>query len=224
MNGSETHLRQLTKRLAASSPNDRATLQAASEEAKRYCLSGLGTPYERFYWEVLTFYIDSVDFKPLMSELIQAPLESLRLCAMALAEFDNVFESQRGPLRDLSAMKFFTYFGILSSSVEALTIIAEELKLENELILQLKRSKAWEARRNVTHIHTRQKALKTDLFSRFKRHDFRLEALSSRGFRYRSRFDAGEGYRVRGFHYDAGISELAFHTQQILTSARSVVI
>jgi hypothetical protein len=192
------------------------------ERARTYCRKGLGSHEELFQWEVLLFYWDMLNTSGRVISEIKAPLESLRLCAAALAEYQTLFGGDREE-NPAATLKPFAFFGIVSTTVESLDAICKTLSLPETLIQETKRSDLWDARNNFVHVHRDRTGDLKDDFAIFKRHEFRIEGFSREGFRYSSRPSSGSGFGIRFFGYDNGLEFLIWRMTQVFAECRAKI-
>jgi hypothetical protein len=186
------------------------------ERARHNCSAGLGTPAELFIWEISIFCFDMGLADHALQSKTEAPIEALRLAAIAMNEFAAAFATANSGSGS-AALKAFAFFGIVSSTVAGLEELSFALNVPikgpGSVIEEIKKSNLWQARNNFVHLH-RKTSKEPGRISEFVLHDFRQEAMSTWGFRYRSRHSSKTGYSIRPFKYEDELKFLAWQLRK----------
>lgn len=217
MGTATTALGKLLEEYATGQPADPSRFLTFVGQARGLCDSGLGTIFELFYCEILVFSSDVLEVEARHSLQLRDAVEALKLSAFAMMEFSVAFP--KGPSHSNACLKAFAFFGIITTTIEALDKLVKRSGIIYS-IDKLKKSVLWDTRNNFAHVHRESTPIK---FPELRLHEFRAEHFHSDGFRYFSRSDSMDGFASRPFSYEREISSIVMECRNIFGLCRQAL-
>lgn len=208
-----TALSDLLDEYGAAQSDDPTRFFAFADRARVFCQAGCGTAEELFTWEILVFISDVLRTLGCRWLTISDAIGSLELAAYGMAEFDCVFRECSG--RSNTALKAFSFFGIVTSTVEALEVLAKSTEVDDKHLKDLKRSSLWDARNNFSHVYRRNAPIE---FPSLRRNEFNAERFFQNGFSYLS--SGRDGYAIRSFSYERETRYLTLQIGEVFQEVR----